>query len=218
MKQPIIGFHRDAEEHWVARLACGHFQHVRHDPPWSIRQWTQTDSGRQSFVGFELNCVKCDEGAPPDQNGHSPEGEQLKSEPLENEQPDGEPLVSTRRTNLILYCRMWDETVRFYRELLRLKVHFENDWFVEFQLSTESFLSIADSRRATIDDGQGQGMTLTWQVLDLRRIQVRLADVGIKTSDIRRQWGAWSLFLYDPSGNRIELWESVKSLPQASPT
>ncbi len=67
MKQPITGFHKDAEDHWVAELSCGHFQHTRHDPPWSVREWTTTLAGRQSKIGFALNCVKCDERAPPDQ-------------------------------------------------------------------------------------------------------------------------------------------------------
>jgi len=67
MKQPITGFHKDDEDHWVAELVCRHFQHVRHDPPLSTREWTQTEQGRQSMIGFQLNCVKCDEGAPPDQ-------------------------------------------------------------------------------------------------------------------------------------------------------
>ena len=66
MKQPIVGFHKDDENHWVAKLACGHNQHVRHDPPWSIREWTKTEVGRQSMIGFKLKCKKCDEGAPRD--------------------------------------------------------------------------------------------------------------------------------------------------------
>jgi len=37
MEQPITGFHLDEEGHWVAELACGHFQHVRHSPPWMER-------------------------------------------------------------------------------------------------------------------------------------------------------------------------------------
>ncbi|MET0349673.1 MAG: DUF3565 domain-containing protein, partial [Rhizobacter sp.] len=39
MDQPITGFHQDDEQHWVAQLACGHNQHVRHDPPWQLRPW-----------------------------------------------------------------------------------------------------------------------------------------------------------------------------------
>lgn len=63
MQQPIIGYHRDDEEHWVAELDCGHNQHVRHDPPWMNRQWVTTAAGRESRLGVMLECKKCDEGA-----------------------------------------------------------------------------------------------------------------------------------------------------------
>lgn len=66
MEQPITGFHLDEENHWVAELACGHFQHVRHNPPWTMRPWVLTGEGRTSMLGFRLNCRKCDAGAPPD--------------------------------------------------------------------------------------------------------------------------------------------------------
>lgn len=66
MEQPITGFHQDAEGHWVAELACGHFQHVRHDPPWQQRPWVLTPEGRAGKLGVRLGCVKCDAGAPPD--------------------------------------------------------------------------------------------------------------------------------------------------------
>jgi len=66
MKRPIVGFHKDAEGHWVARLACGHNQHVRHNPPWQNRPWVRTESGRRSRIGAMLDCKKCDEGAPRD--------------------------------------------------------------------------------------------------------------------------------------------------------
>lgn len=61
MKQPITDFHKDSEEHWVAELACGHAQHVRHDPPWMEREWVTTPEGRASRLGTDLNCVRCDE-------------------------------------------------------------------------------------------------------------------------------------------------------------
>ncbi|MEW5251127.1 DUF3565 domain-containing protein [Microbulbifer sp. 2201CG32-9] len=66
MQQPITGYHLDQEHHWVAELACGHFQHVRHDPPWTCRTWVITEAGRKSMLGHRLSCGKCDEGAPPD--------------------------------------------------------------------------------------------------------------------------------------------------------
>ncbi|MDX9741539.1 MAG: DUF3565 domain-containing protein [Gammaproteobacteria bacterium] len=66
MERPITGFHLDDENHWVAELECGHFQHVRHDPPWSERPWVVTAEGRVGKLGALLNCKKCDLGAPPD--------------------------------------------------------------------------------------------------------------------------------------------------------
>lgn len=66
MKQRITGFHQDEEQHWVAELQCGHNQHVRHNPPWTSRPWVVTPQGREKFIGAELECRKCDAGAPPD--------------------------------------------------------------------------------------------------------------------------------------------------------
>jgi hypothetical protein len=61
-----MAYHLDEEQHWVAQLTCGHFQHVRHNPPWTIREWVITEVGRQQHLGEQLNCKKCDEGAPAD--------------------------------------------------------------------------------------------------------------------------------------------------------
>jgi hypothetical protein len=66
MERPIVGFHLDEESHWVAELSCGHFQHVRHNPPWAERPWVVTEEGRARMLGALLNCKKCDTGAPPD--------------------------------------------------------------------------------------------------------------------------------------------------------
>jgi len=63
VKQAITGFHQDDQGHWVAELACGHNQHVRHDPPWQMRPWVLTEEGRRTRFGETLNCVLCDEEA-----------------------------------------------------------------------------------------------------------------------------------------------------------
>jgi hypothetical protein len=66
VKQPIVGFHQDDVGDWVADLACGHTQHVRHKPPLANRPWVLTAAGRQQFLGFSLECKLCDERqAPP---------------------------------------------------------------------------------------------------------------------------------------------------------
>jgi hypothetical protein len=60
--QPMVGFHRDDEGHWVAELACGHTQHVRHDPPWQLRPWVTTPEGRRGRIGQTLRCLRCERG------------------------------------------------------------------------------------------------------------------------------------------------------------
>ncbi|QDV52918.1 DUF3565 domain-containing protein [Gimesia fumaroli] len=67
MQQPIIGYHKDEQGHWVAQLHCGHNQHVRHDPPLITREWVTTQSGRDAMLGHKLECKKCDEHAPLDE-------------------------------------------------------------------------------------------------------------------------------------------------------
>jgi hypothetical protein len=66
VKQSITGYHKDEEDHWVAELECGHNQHVRHDPPLVNRHWVTSEQGRNSMLGYKLNCVKCDANQPVD--------------------------------------------------------------------------------------------------------------------------------------------------------
>lgn len=65
-QQPIVGYFQDEENHWVAKLACGHNQHVRHNPPLVSRPWVLTHEGRDEKIGVLLGCKKCDVGAPAD--------------------------------------------------------------------------------------------------------------------------------------------------------
>jgi hypothetical protein len=72
VKRAVTGFEPDAEGHWTARLACGHRQHVRHDPPLVARPWVLTSAGRESRLGQRLECKKCERGEPPDFTRGSP--------------------------------------------------------------------------------------------------------------------------------------------------
>jgi tellurite resistance-related uncharacterized protein len=66
MERSMVEFTTDADGHWVALLACGHRQHVRHDPPLVERPWVTTAEGRRTRIGQRLDCGRCDAFEIPD--------------------------------------------------------------------------------------------------------------------------------------------------------
>jgi Protein of unknown function (DUF3565) len=61
MQRAILGYHQDERGDWVAELACGHQQHVRHQPPFQLRPWVVEAEGRRERLGTPLECRLCDE-------------------------------------------------------------------------------------------------------------------------------------------------------------
>ena len=60
MKRSILAFQRDEAGDLVARLDCGHRQHMRHRPPFIERPWTRTEAGRAAMIGKAVPCPLCD--------------------------------------------------------------------------------------------------------------------------------------------------------------
>lgn len=60
MKQAIKAFNQDENCEWIVELACGHVQHVRHEPPWQERPWVLSKEGREKMIGVEIECSNCD--------------------------------------------------------------------------------------------------------------------------------------------------------------
>jgi predicted enzyme related to lactoylglutathione lyase len=114
--------------------------------------------------------------------------------------------MNIHRTNTILYCKRWAATVAFYRDRIRLPVLLQNAWFVEFRLTGNGCLSVADAARTSINSAGGAGITLSWQVDDIDCWYDRMVSDGIDVSPIAVIWGARAFHLFDPEGNRIELW------------
>ena len=115
--------------------------------------------------------------------------------------------MQIERTNTILYCQKWLETVGFYRDIFAFPITYQTDWFVEFQLTDHIYLSVADERRASIHSVDGQGITLSWQIPNLESVHADLLDQNVTVSPIHPKWGASVFYLHDPEGHRIELWQ-----------
>jgi hypothetical protein len=62
-RRKIIAFHQDDAGDWIADLECGHSQHVRHEPPWTLRPWVMEEDTRAAFLGRELVCGTCMQAA-----------------------------------------------------------------------------------------------------------------------------------------------------------
>ena len=115
-------------------------------------------------------------------------------------------------TNMILYCKKWDKTVRFYRDQLQLPINFSTDWFVEFRLNAISRLSIADEKRSSIKSSGGKGVTIALEVEDVEAVQKDMEKTGLKPTMIRKHpWDALVFYLFDPEENRIEIWQTLIS-------
>jgi catechol 2,3-dioxygenase-like lactoylglutathione lyase family enzyme len=114
--------------------------------------------------------------------------------------------VKVDRANTVLYCDEWVATVVFYRDVLGFEVEHETDWFVEFRVAGDAYLSIADARRATIDAVAGKGITLTLHTSALAETRAYLEGDGVAATPITRRWGAEVFYCHDPEGHRIEFW------------
>lgn len=64
MNRKIVNFDRDEAGDWRAELECGHFQHVRHNPPLNSRPWVLNAEGRREKLGAPLDCKKCEPEVP----------------------------------------------------------------------------------------------------------------------------------------------------------
>jgi len=64
LERTIVAFHQDAAGEWIAELSCTHRQHVRHDPPWQVRTWVTSESGRRGMLGLTMPCEQCQEELP----------------------------------------------------------------------------------------------------------------------------------------------------------
>jgi hypothetical protein len=100
--------------------------------------------------------------------------------------------------------------VRFYRDQLQLPVNFSTDWFIEFYLTPNARLSIADEKRSTIKSSSGNGITLTLEVEEIELVHKQLDNLGLKPTAIRKHpWEAMVFHLIDPENNRLEVWQSI---------
>jgi predicted enzyme related to lactoylglutathione lyase len=119
-------------------------------------------------------------------------------------------LPPAERTNTILYCDKWSETVAFYEKQLGLPVTYQSNWFVEFALSEAARVSVADASRTTVKSAAGKGITLSLQMDNLESVWKNLRNAGVTPTAIKdHRMQARVFYFFDPEGHRIEIWSPV---------
>ena len=114
-------------------------------------------------------------------------------------------------TNMILYCKNWEETVKFYKDGLSLPVNFINHWFVEFCLTENSRLSIANEQMSTMKSPADKGITIALQVKDIDVAWETAMKKKLEPTKIKpHPWNARVFYLFDPEGHRLEIWQLHK--------
>jgi len=114
--------------------------------------------------------------------------------------------MEIKTVNTILYCTRWKETVEFYATGLGLERLSTREWFVEFQLTDSTWLSIANETRSSIKSAGGRGITISMAVADLQSTYLTLKEKKLSPTPIKALWGSRVFYLYDPEGNRLEFW------------
>jgi len=114
-------------------------------------------------------------------------------------------------SNTVIYCKNWFATMSFYKDVMGFRQSFrKDDWFIEFVVNAGSHLSLADEAKCTISSSEGKGITLSFKVARLSMLHHELSEQGIKASSITsHSWRAPYFYIYDPEGNRIELWSET---------
>ena len=113
-------------------------------------------------------------------------------------------------TNLILYCDKWHETVAFYEQTFEFSKIELSDWLVEFIISDNARISVADQNRTSIKSVKDKGIMLSWQVENIEDTWQDLKQKDINLEPIKEHpWGARLFRFYDPDGHPIEIWSSA---------
>ena len=112
-------------------------------------------------------------------------------------------------SNTIMYCKNWEKTVKFYKDMLNLPVSFSNEWFTEFHLGGNARLSIADERRSSQKSQDSRGITLALEVDNIDSVWTFINTRNLNPTEIRNHpWNARVFYFFDPEGHRIEIWQA----------
>jgi len=80
------------------------------------------------------------------------------------------------------------------------------EWFVEFQLTENARIRVANESKSSIKSCQGKGITISLEVKDLEALHTLMEKVRLKPTMVKEIWKSKQFYIYAPEGNRLEFW------------
>ncbi len=119
----------------------------------------------------------------------------------------GEASNQIQRTNTVIYCDKWESAKHFYEVVLQLPIAMETEWFAEFSLGNQAYVSLIDTAHTQHASSNGVGMLLTWRVANLQDWHQTLESRGVAVGEILTVFDRPLFRFTDPEGTRIEIWQ-----------
>jgi len=113
--------------------------------------------------------------------------------------------TTAARFGIILKTENFSECVKFYQDVLSLKLWYQKPDLFCFHFGVDSYLMV---ERGGMGSGQRKGteanpVVLRLDVPDVDRAADRIAELGIDVEVLRFEWGTIAIFA-DPDGNPCE--------------
>jgi catechol 2,3-dioxygenase-like lactoylglutathione lyase family enzyme len=119
----------------------------------------------------------------------------------------------------LIFVQDIEAGVRFYRDVLGLRLLYRTPRFVRFDATQGTSLSLVAGGVASAapKDFRRHGVVPELIVDDLDLAMTRLAAAGVRHEPVvRTAWGQFA-FCWDPEGNPLQLYESAYIRPDADP-
>ena len=113
------------------------------------------------------------------------------------------PLVDASVATVVIYAKDLERMVRFYRDVLGLKVEQQTEHYVELRAGGGADIALHAGREG--DFRNDRHWFIEFRVEDIEGAMQELHARGVEVGEIAERWWGKMAGFEDPEGNRLEL-------------
>ena len=126
------------------------------------------------------------------------------------------PLADTDVSTVVIYVEDLERMLRFYRDVLGLKLEHQTESYVELRGKGGANIALHAGRRS--DGGGERQWFLEFKVDNIEAAAKELGARGVEVSAINERWWGKDAGFTDPEGNRLELEEPDREVIERGAT